>query len=64
MTAQISSRFDNQIGAIHEQVTEWRRDFHAHPELGFEEVRTAGIVAEKLHAFGVDLVEQTWELVL
>ncbi|MBV8281456.1 MAG: amidohydrolase [Candidatus Eremiobacteraeota bacterium] len=29
-----------------------RRDFHAHPELGFEEVRTAGIVAERLRALG------------
>ena len=57
MPAPIStmiSRFENQIGAIHDQVTEWRRDFHAHPELGFKEIRTAGIVAEELRAFGVD----------
>ncbi|MEO1198699.1 MAG: M20 aminoacylase family protein [Pseudomonadota bacterium] len=33
-----------------------RRDFHAHPELGFEETRTAGIVADKLQAYGVDEV--------
>ena len=32
----------------------WRRDFHQHPELGFEEFRTAGIVAEHLHALGVE----------
>lgn len=31
-----------------------RRDFHEHPELGFEEVRTAGIVAERLRALGVE----------
>ena len=29
-----------------------RRDFHRHPELGFQEVRTAGIVAERLRALG------------
>ncbi len=32
-----------------------RRDFHAHPELGFEEVRTAGIVAERLVALGYEV---------
>ncbi len=30
------------------------RDFHAHPEIGFTEVRTSGIVAEKLKEYGVD----------
>ncbi|MFC1936256.1 M20 family metallopeptidase [Chloroflexota bacterium] len=37
---------------IHAQIIEWRRDFHKHPELGFEEKRTAGIVADKLKALG------------
>lgn len=32
-----------------------RRDFHAHPELGFEEVRTAAIVAERLKALGYEV---------
>lgn len=32
-----------------------RRDFHAHPELGFQEVRTAGIVAEELKSLGVEV---------
>jgi amidohydrolase len=31
-----------------------RRDFHEHPELAFQEVRTAGIVADRLRALGVD----------
>ena len=30
-----------------------RRDIHAHPELGFEEVRTAGLVAERLQSWGI-----------
>ncbi len=32
-----------------------RRDLHAHPELGLEEVRTAGIVAEKLKSWGIEV---------
>ncbi|MEM7189551.1 MAG: amidohydrolase [Pseudomonadota bacterium] len=54
--SNMTSRFDNQIGAIHETVTRWRQDLHAHPELGFEEVRTAGIVETSLREFGVDQV--------
>ncbi|MBN2043687.1 MAG: amidohydrolase [Anaerolineales bacterium] len=32
-----------------------RRDFHMHPELGFEEVRTAGIVAGELNELGIEV---------
>ena len=32
-----------------------RRDLHRHPEIAFEEVRTAGIVAERLRALGLDV---------
>ncbi|MGI9436773.1 MAG: M20 aminoacylase family protein [Geminicoccaceae bacterium] len=46
----------NRIADFHDDMTAWRRDFHTHPELGFEEVRTSGIVAEKLREFGVDEV--------
>ena len=44
-----------RIAAFHEQMTAWRRDIHAHPELGFQEERTSGIVAEKLGAFGIEV---------
>jgi len=33
-------------------------DLHAHPEIGFEEVRTSGIVAAKLHEYGFDEVHE------
>lgn len=46
----------NRIAAFHDEMTEWRHDFHRHPELGFEEVRTSGIVAEKLKSWGLDEV--------
>jgi len=32
-----------------------RRDFHRHPELGFQEIRTAGIVARELNSFGLEV---------
>src|SRR5262245_59804277 len=46
----------NRVAAMHEEVTGWRRDLHAHPEIGFEVDRTASIVTEKLKAFGCDAV--------
>ena len=39
----------------HPELTAWRRDIHAHPELGFEEHRTSDLVAEKLKAFGCEV---------
>jgi amidohydrolase len=41
--------------AVVRDVVELHRDFHAHPELGFEEVRTAGIVAQRLKALGYEV---------
>lgn len=38
-----------------DELTAWRRDFHAHPELGFEEVRTSALVAERLAAWGIEV---------
>ena len=38
------------------ELTEIFKDLHAHPEIGFTEVRTAKVVAEKLREYGVDEV--------
>jgi hippurate hydrolase len=46
----------NRIAEFHDDMTTWRRDFHQHPELNFQEVRTSRIVAEKLREFGCDEV--------
>lgn len=46
----------NRIADFHDEMTAWRRDLHEHPEIAFEEVRTSGIVAERLRAFGCDEV--------
>ncbi|MBX6319868.1 MAG: amidohydrolase, partial [Pigmentiphaga sp.] len=43
------------IRKFHDDLTLLRRDLHAHPELGFEEVRTSGIVAKALELLGVEV---------
>ena len=44
----------NRIAEFQAEMTEWRRDLHAHPELSMQEFRTSALVQEKLRAFGVD----------
>lgn len=45
-----------QIAQSSAELTAIRQDIHAHPELGFEELRTAALVAQLLRAWGVDEV--------
>ncbi|MBA2965370.1 MULTISPECIES: M20 aminoacylase family protein [Ramlibacter] len=45
-----------RIAQFHPELTAFRRDLHAHPELGFEEVYTAARVREALKVCGVDEV--------
>lgn len=45
----------DSIAAYHDEMTAWRRDIHAHPELGFEERRTSDLVAVKLEEFGIEV---------
>ena len=45
----------NRIAAFHDEMTAWRRDLHSHPETAFEEHRTAGLVAERLRGWGIDV---------
>src|SRR3712207_6442597 len=47
----------NRIADLTDEIATWRHDLHQHPELLFEVHRTAGIVAERLRAFGCDAVE-------
>ena len=43
------------IATFQDEMRDWRRDIHAHPELGFEEMRTSDIVAAKLESFGLEV---------
>ncbi|MCB9148369.1 MAG: amidohydrolase [Caldilineaceae bacterium] len=44
-----------QANAIREQLVAWRRDFHMHPELSFQEQRTARVVAQTLEEMGIEV---------
>jgi len=46
----------NRIADMHPEITAWRHDLHAHPELLYDVHRTAALVAEKLKSFGCDQV--------
>jgi amidohydrolase len=46
----------NRIADLHGEITAWRRDIHAHPELLYDVHRTAATVADKLKSFGCDEV--------
>jgi amidohydrolase len=46
----------NRIADLHPEITAWRRDIHAHPELLYDVQRTAALVADKLRSFGCDEV--------
>jgi len=47
--------FKTEADALSEELVERRRDLHQHPETAFEEVRTAGIVAEELTRLGMEV---------
>ena len=47
--------FIAEAEALREELIERRRDFHRHPELAFEELRTAGIVADELGRLGLEV---------
>jgi amidohydrolase len=44
-----------EVKNIQEKIIETRRDFHKHPELGFDVHRTAKVIAKKLESFGLDV---------
>ncbi|WP_170007583.1 M20 metallopeptidase family protein [Bacillus fonticola] len=54
MTIQKTSLLD-EARQLKDKLVSWRRDFHQHPELGFEETRTASIVADHLEQFGYEV---------
>ncbi|MDT8306063.1 MAG: amidohydrolase [Anaerolineae bacterium] len=47
--------FARAAEALSARLVAWRRDFHQYPELGFEETRTAGIIAAHLQELGLEV---------
>ena len=48
-------RIPSEIESYKDEMIHWRRDIHAHPELAYQEERTAGLVAECLERWGVEV---------
>ena len=46
---------DIAVQRVLPEVVEWRRDFHRHPELGFAETRSAGVIADHLRSLGLEV---------
>jgi amidohydrolase len=51
----LAAAIDRTTAEILPQVVTWRRDFHQHPELGLQEVRTAKVIAEHLRSLGMEV---------
>lgn len=54
----LRQRLAAQATALVPRLVETRRDIHRHPELGFRETRTAGLIAERLRSLGFDEVRE------
>ncbi|MBI0398736.1 amidohydrolase [Cyclobacterium marinum] len=55
--SKLEKKVNESAQEIEGKVIEWRRDFHEHPELGNEEVRTAGKIAAHLKSLGMEVTE-------
>lgn len=55
MNSNLSNTFKQEADALFPQLVAWRRDLHKHPELAFQEVRTAGVVADHLNNLGLEV---------
>ncbi len=51
----IRSMIEQEVAEINGEMIRLRRDFHMHPELGLQERRTAGVIAEVLERLGMDV---------
>ena len=54
-SAALTARVDRLAESIEDRVIAWRRDIHANPELGTQELRTAGLVADHLGSLGIEV---------
>jgi amidohydrolase len=54
----LHQKIEDESKKIESKVISWRRDFHEHPELGNQEVRTAGIIANHLRSLGIEVQEK------
>lgn len=55
--AALAAEIERRTAAITDKVTAWRHDIHQHPELGYQEKRTAALVAAHLKSLGIEVQE-------
>jgi len=48
----------SELKKYENDMIKWRRDFHMHPEIGFEEFRTSEIISKLLKEFGLEVIEK------
>ena len=51
----VAADAERRIEAVLKPVIAWRRDFHQHPELGMQEMRTSKLVADHLRSLGLEV---------
>lgn len=51
----LAAEIDRQASAMADQLAAWRHDIHEHPELSFQEVRTAKLAADHLRSLGIEV---------
>ncbi|MEP6583192.1 MAG: amidohydrolase [Ginsengibacter sp.] len=54
-TNDLRNKINKAADNIEQKIIAWRRDFHEHPELGNNEIRTSGIIAKHLRALGIEV---------
>jgi metal-dependent amidase/aminoacylase/carboxypeptidase family protein len=54
-SARVRAEIEQRATAVTAKAVAWRRDIHEHPELSYQEVRTAKIVADHLRALGLEV---------
>ncbi|QOR48346.1 amidohydrolase [Trueperella pecoris] len=56
ITADIARRINDAVADMNDELVTWRRDFHRHPELGFQEYRTTSMILQKLTDWGYEVL--------
>jgi amidohydrolase len=54
-TASLEKAVRDKVASIEGKLIAWRQDIHQHPELGDQETRTSGVVADHLRSLGLEV---------
>ncbi|MGD8537706.1 MAG: amidohydrolase [Candidatus Aminicenantes bacterium] len=53
----MQERLKKDVGEIADQIVKWRRDFHRHPEVAFQERRTSSVIRKYLESLDIPVAE-------